>query len=225
MSGLPGPAGKARRDVFRLTTAATLTITAGVSPSDPRVCAFTLNRPVSDGTALCRSADKARGFPLFEELFKLPGVVQVMAEGPRVTVARAGTTDWKTFGRDVGGAIRRAVADGRALVPPVFTAGPVGDLSEKVREALNADLNPGLAKHGGRAELVEIVKGVARVRFAGGCQGCGAAKMTLAYGIRRTLLDKVPGLKEVEDVTDHAAGEKPYYPPDAPGRSPFPSRP
>ncbi|HMU95676.1 MAG TPA: NifU N-terminal domain-containing protein, partial [Elusimicrobiota bacterium] len=88
-------------------------ITAAVSPSDPRVCAFTLDRSVSDRSVVCRDAAQAAGSPLFEELFKLPGVVQVWADGPRVTVARGEDTDWKSFAGAVGAALRSALQSAR----------------------------------------------------------------------------------------------------------------
>ncbi len=82
------------------------------------------------------------------------------------------------------------------------------DLAERVADVLYRRINPGLAQHGGRAELVDVKGGVARVRLSGGCQGCGAAKMTLSLGIEQTLRGEIPELRGVEDVTDHAAGER-----------------
>lgn len=221
MPGLPGPSGQTGRNFFRLSA---VRITAAVSPSDPRVCAFTLDRSVSDRSVVCRAAAQAAGSPLFEELFKLPGVVQVWADGPRVTVARGEDTDWKSFAGAVGAALRSALQSAR---PPVAAAVPVnatgGDLAADVERVLAEEINPSLAGHGGRAELDGLEGRVARIRFVGGCQGCGAAQLTLAHGVRRTLLDRLPALSDVRDVTDHAAGQRPYYPSGASGASPFPS--
>lgn len=217
MRGLRRPAGPPRDDVLRLSAPR---ITATLSPTDPRVCAFTLDRPVASTPVLCRDAAQAAGSPLFEELFRLPGVVQALADGARVTVARNEPTDWMSFSPRVATAIRRALAGGAPPVSPGAAPAPVGDLEGAVRRLLEADINPSLAAHGGSVELVEIRDRVARLRFRGGCQGCGAAQMTLNQGVRGALLGRVPGLREVEDVTDHAAGEKPYYT-EAGGASPF----
>jgi Fe/S biogenesis protein NfuA len=35
--------------------------------------------------------------------------------------------------------------------------------------------------------------------------------MTLKDGVERTLKAQIPEISEVVDVTDHAAGSKPYY--------------
>jgi Fe-S cluster biogenesis protein NfuA len=202
---------------FPLTSATSPRITAGVSPSDPRVCSFTLDRSIYVGSALCRSAEAAQGSPLFEHLFALPGVVQVWVAGDRVTVACAEPQPWELAAKTIAKAIRAALADGRP--PVVHTSPSSSDLTERVRDVLNADVNPGLAQHGGKAELVSVEDGVALIRLTGGCQGCGAAKMTLSYGIEQSLRGKIPELLGVRDVTDHAAGERPYY--SGEGKSPF----
>jgi len=39
------------------------------------------------------------------------------------------------------------------------------------------------------------------------------AQMTLKQGIERILVDSIPELTTVVDVTDHASGTDPYYQP------------
>lgn len=194
-------------------------ITAAVSPSDPRVCAFTLDRQIFAGSAICRDAEAARGSPLFEQLFALPGVVQVWVAGDRVTVACADPQPWEIAAKTVGKVIRLALSDALGRSPVVQTPLSSGDLTERVQSVLNAEVNPGLAQHGGRAELVSVREGVAEILLTGGCQGCGAAKMTLSLGIEQSLRAKIPELQGVRDVTDHAAGERPYF--RGAGQSPF----
>ena len=60
--------------------------------------------------------------------------------------------------------------------------------------------------------LVELVdEDVAVLQFGGGCQGCGMVDMTLKDGVEKTLLEQLPQLREVRDITDHSQGENPYY--------------
>lgn len=215
MPGLPREA-RGRSFLLRLTP---VSITAAVSPTDGRVCAFTLDRSIADGSVLCRNAGEAKGSPLFEALFALPGLVQVWAAGNRVTVAFPEPPDWTVVAKEVARAIRGSLVGDR---PPIARDRPAplpDDLADRARDVIQRLINPGLAQHGGRAELVDVTEGVARVRLSGGCQGCGAAKMTLSHGIEQTLRAEIPALRGVEDVTDHAAGERPYYP--GAGDSPF----
>jgi Fe/S biogenesis protein NfuA len=81
----------------------------------------------------------------------------------------------------------------------------------KVVEVLAVQINPQIAAHGGFAELVAVDGSIAYLRMGGGCQGCGMAAVTLSQGIEVAILDSVPDITEVVDVTDHAGGTNPYY--------------
>lgn len=86
------------------------------------------------------------------------------------------------------------------------------DLSEKIAWVLEAEINPGLASHGGMVTLEQITDKIEVVlRFGGGCQGCGMANVTLQEGIEKTLKEYFPEVTAVVDATDHATGENPYY--------------
>jgi len=86
-----------------------------------------------------------------------------------------------------------------------------GTVAERVRTVLDRQINPAVASHGGRAELVSVTDtGVVSLRLSGGCQGCGMAAQTLRNGIEVALRDNIPEITEILDVTDHAAGENPY---------------
>lgn len=90
---------------------------------------------------------------------------------------------------------------------------PDAPLSDRVRYLIEREINPALARHRGRVELVAIeAGGVVVLRFGGSCQGCGLVDQTLREGIARSLREHFPEIVEVVDVTDHAAGENPYHP-------------
>lgn len=88
-----------------------------------------------------------------------------------------------------------------------------GDVTERINTILEKVINPGLAQHGGYAELRAWDEPKAYVLMGGGCQGCAVSSITLRSGIERTLKDQIPEILEVVDVTDHAAGTNPYYEP------------
>lgn len=94
-------------------------------------------------------------------------------------------------------------------------AGAVGDLSgdlaQRVSQVLDSVVNPSIAQHGGRAELVGVEEDTAYLRLSGGCQGCGMAKVTLSQGIEQAISENIPEIVNIVDVTDHAAGENPYF--------------
>jgi len=97
--------------------------------------------------------------------------------------------------------------------PAQPAAGLSGELAQRVLSVLEQQVNPSIAMHGGRADLVAVEEGVAYLRLSGGCQGCGLATVTLSQGIEVALRDSVPEISSVVDVTDHASGSNPFYEP------------
>ena len=101
--------------------------------------------------------------------------------------------------------------------PPPAPAAPTpeGDLSgpvaQRILEVLEQEINPQIASHGGRADLVAVEETIAYLRLSGGCQGCGMAAATLSQGIEVAIIDAVPEIVEIVDVTDHAGGTNPYF--------------
>ena len=84
-------------------------------------------------------------------------------------------------------------------------------LDQKINYFLQTEINPGLAAHGGMVSLVEIDDGFAVLQFGGGCQGCSAVDLTLKDGVEKTLVERIPELKGVRDVTDHTVTDNAYF--------------
>ncbi len=82
-----------------------------------------------------------------------------------------------------------------------------------IRDLLIERINPSIAAHGGHITLVDVQSDKAYVRLEGGCQGCGMADVTLKQGVAKEIMNLVPSITEVLDVTDHAGGTNPYYQP------------
>jgi len=86
-----------------------------------------------------------------------------------------------------------------------------GPLADRVRQAIDQFVNPGVAQHGGHVTLVEVRDNIVYLEMGGGCQGCGMASVTLSQGIERILLEHVPEIEGIQDVTNHCDGENPYF--------------
>jgi Fe/S biogenesis protein NfuA len=95
----------------------------------------------------------------------------------------------------------------------ILALGLEGPLAVRAIAVLEADVNPSIASHGGRADLVAIDedKGIAYLALSGGCQGCAMSRQTLSNGIEVMLKEQIPQLTDIIDVTDHAVGENPFY--------------
>lgn len=99
---------------------------------------------------------------------------------------------------------------------PAMTGPPPdlsGDVAQRVIQVLDRQINPSIAAHGGRADLVAVEDDAAYLRLSGGCAGCGMAAVTLSQGIEVAIKESVPEIVKIVDVTDHAAGTNPYYEP------------
>ena len=92
-------------------------------------------------------------------------------------------------------------------LPNVTDDSPVED---RVNYDLYNEINPSLAAHGGVVSLAEIDDGFAILEFGGGCQGCSAVDLTLKQGVEKTLMEKIPELTGVRDVTDHSDTSNAY---------------
>ena len=86
-----------------------------------------------------------------------------------------------------------------------------GDLADKVTQLLEQSINPSLAAHGGWAGLVGVEDTKVFLTMGGGCQGCSLSAATLVQGIQVAIKEALPEVTDVIDVTDHTAGDNPFY--------------
>ncbi|MGE5802316.1 MAG: NifU family protein [Gemmatimonadota bacterium] len=187
-------------------------------PVDNHRCKFVVSQPLhAAGVRRFASAEEAKGSPLAEAIFAIPagGVTEVIVSGNIVTVVKDNPAPWQAVGKAVGAAIRAAAASGAPPVAAkaVSAAGAVDDdaLYEQVAKVFDEQVNPMVARHGGRVELIDVQDAVVMLRMGGGCQGCGMADVTLRQGIEGMLAQLVPDVRGIVDITDHTTGANPYF--------------
>ncbi|HYB47838.1 MAG TPA: NifU family protein [Streptosporangiaceae bacterium] len=181
-------------------------------PVDGSRCRFVVSEPLLEGARRFASPDEAAGSPLAVELFAVAGVREVLVSGATVTVTKDGPAPWQAVGKEIGAAIRRALAAGGptvAAAPPASSASDES-LYARVADLFEAEINPAVARHGGVVELIDVQDAMVLLRMGGGCQGCGMADVTLRQGIETALRQRVPEVAGIVDITDHAAGANPY---------------
>ena len=94
-------------------------------------------------------------------------------------------------------------------MPQINDDSPIED---RINYLLYNEINPALAAHGGEVMLVEVTEDhFAVLQFGGGCQGCGMVDATLKGGVEKTLLEHLPQLAGVRDITDHSDRSQAYY--------------
>lgn len=86
------------------------------------------------------------------------------------------------------------------------------ELSAEIEALVATEVNPALSAHGGFVTFVgHDGDGAAYLRMGGGCHGCSMSRMTMMDGVQRMLVEALPAVAKVVDVTDHSTGENPYY--------------
>lgn len=126
---------------------------------------------------------------------------------------RGATIDWRD---DPSGTSGLRVDNPNTPSPAIAAPPPsdlTGDTAERVAQVLARHVNPGIAAHGGHAELVAVEHGTAYLKLSGGCQGCAVAAVTLRQGIEKTIVRAVPEITKIVDLTDHESGANPYFQP------------
>ena len=186
-------------------------IKAEVDAQDIKICRFTVDRPVESDAATFNSKEEAAGNELAAKLLGIPGVTGVELKDNLVTATQSGQEDWRQLGKRIGTAIRSFLNP-----PPDLAEGdrlPSEEVRRRVQKVLDDQINPGVASHGGFVELIDVQDDNIFIRMGGGCQGCGAADVTLKMGVERLIREEVPQVREILDTTDHAGGSNPYYAP------------
>ena len=73
-------------------------------------------------------------------------------------------------------------------------------MEEKVKKVLE-EIKPYLQAEGGGVELVEVTAdGVVKLKLTGSCGTCPMSVYTLKLGIEQKLKEKIPEIKEVQQV-------------------------
>lgn len=73
-------------------------------------------------------------------------------------------------------------------------------LKDKVEEVLG-EVRPYLQAEGGNVELVDVTAdGIVKLKLSGACSCCPMSTYTLKLGIEKKLKEKIPEVKQVEQV-------------------------
>ena len=87
----------------------------------------------------------------------------------------------------------------------------VSEIEQRITEHLDSTINPQIASHGGKIDVVRVDGSVLLIEMKGGCQGCSSSGTTLQYGVEKQILSQFPEITRIDDITEHEEGENPYY--------------
>ena len=150
--------------------------------------------------ALIEDSEKESGDQVYEQ-----GGFEVVVPQSSVDLLQGATVDWVESMQGSGFKVENP------NIVPIGDGLAEGPLADRVKQVIEMQVNPAIASHGGSVTLIEIRDDVVYLEMMGGCQGCGMAAVTLAQGIRRIIMENVPDVRDIVDVTNHDAGVNPYY--------------
>ena len=87
----------------------------------------------------------------------------------------------------------------------------LSELEQRIATHSDNTVNPQIASHGGKVDVIRVDGDVLLIEMKGGCQGCSSSGVTLQYGVEQQILSNFPEITRIDDITVHEDGENPYY--------------
>jgi Fe-S cluster biogenesis protein NfuA len=192
---------------------ATIRVDGDVSIVSPEQCVFKVSQALyPDHSAHFSGKEQSHGSPLVDKIFDLGNINDILVSNDKLTINLTSGT-WDDTVPRIGAIIHEVLSSEASPVSEAVTGTlpPSEEVQVRVQKILDELINPAVASHGGFVHLVAVTDNNVVLEFGGGCHGCGMANVTLKYGVERTIREHVPGVGEILDSTDHAAGANPYY--------------
>ena len=86
------------------------------------------------------------------------------------------------------------------------------NIKEQIKNLFENEINVMLSQHGGFVELITLENNdTVKIKFHGGCQGCGMVGYTLSNYIEKIIKKHFPNIKKIVDITSHNIKDNSYY--------------
>lgn len=173
---------------------------------NPNTLKYVVNRTLLErGAANFPNVAAAERSPLAKRLFGVLGVSAVMVGRNFITVSKGEDGDWEGLNRGVTDILKDHLSKGLTVVEEAaLAAGPTGqgsgEIENKIRAILDAEIRPAVAMDGGDITFEKFENGVVYVYLQGSCSGCPSSTATLKMGIENRLKEAIPEVVEVVSV-------------------------
>lgn len=141
--------------------------------------------------------------PLAQELFAVDGVVGVFLAANFATVSKREETEWVDIAQPIVDALKHHLGSGKPALGPgyqVSAAETGGALVQRIRQLLDVEIRPAVARDGGDILFVGFRDGVVELQMRGACSGCPSATATLKLAVESRLREEIPQVREVVAV-------------------------
>ena len=179
-------------------------ITAEMTPN-PNTLKFNVDRElIESGAYDFPNKDAAKNSYLASELFEIGNVTGVYIAKDFITVTKTVETGWQALASTLIEKIKAAIQSGQKLVSesavPSTNAAGDGVVEQKIRQVLDQEIRPAVARDGGDIIFYGYKDGIVTLHLQGACSSCPSSIMTLKMGVENRLKQVVPEIKEVIQV-------------------------
>jgi len=169
---------------------------------NPNSIKWVLGRRILEGTASASfDAPPSRDVsPLAHQLFGVDGVVGVYFAANFATVSKRGEADWADLAQPIVDVLKTHFGSGEPALGPAYRAAAPetsGALVARIRQLLDDEIRPAVARDGGDILFVGFREGVVELQMRGACSGCPSATATLKLAVESRLREAIPEIREV----------------------------
>ncbi|MDO8461751.1 MAG: NifU family protein [Deltaproteobacteria bacterium] len=148
------------------------------------------------------NVESATEAPLAQEMFAISGVCGVLLGTNFVTITKTGEVAWPDLIDTVIERLTAFLQSGKPLVhfpERISSSGSesASEVEQKVREILDREIRPAVARDGGDVTFYSYSDGVVTLNLRGSCSSCPSSVMTLKMGIETRLRALIPEITEV----------------------------
>lgn len=182
---------------------------------------FKLSSEISKTAKFYTSSTEAQWSPLASKIFGFPWVSSVEIKPEAVVIQKQDWVDWSMLADPLNDMIEHHFSfydeadqieeNQEPRIEPEKEKVILSVEAKPIADFIEAQINPQLADHGGRVQVVDYQNSTLFLEMQGGCQGCGMAAKTMREGIEVALKKEFPEIKNINDVTLHSEGVNPYY--------------
>lgn len=178
---------------------------------------FNIGQKISGREKTYCDSTEALQSPIASKIFGFPWTASVRVGGDFVEITKQDWVEWEILEEPLLGLLTEhfSTAGDGIEENPEFKAPQATNLDspegQSIQKLIEDQVNPALAAHGGFVVLHGLDNNKVYLEMGGGCQGCAMSYQTMKDGIEGAIKEVVPTITEVIDVTNHAAGDNPFY--------------
>ncbi|MBM76774.1 MAG: hypothetical protein CMK59_15305 [Proteobacteria bacterium] len=172
---------------------------------NPDACMFQVDVALIDsGTYEFKKGDDVSHAPLAQRLLGLEGVELILIAPRFVTVRKSPEIVWTSLTDKVITALEgffNSPEDAVNSKEQSVDNSNLSDVELRILEVLDEEVRPAIAMDGGDLVYHGFQEGVVRIQLTGACGTCPSSTATLYYGVQNLLMEEIPEVKAVEQVS------------------------